>query len=122
MPIAAASSARDAWARRAGTAASTASQFAPEPGAELLVLVGRERRTRRPASELFVDPSPPAGLLILPDVDADKLVRRCRALGVEIEVDGEALRAKNATMPPPAERERTASGARARSKTPMPKK
>ena len=79
-------------------------------------------RTRRPASELFVDPSPPAGLLIAPDVDVDKLVRRCRALGVEIEVDGEALRAKNATVPPPAERERTASGARARSKTPMPKK
>src|SRR5262249_10135624 len=36
-------------------------------------------RTRRPACELFVDPSPPAGLLIANDVDVDKLVRRCRS-------------------------------------------
>ncbi len=56
-------------------------------------------RTRKPASELFVDPSPPAGLLVVPDVDADRLVRRCRALGVEIDVDGAgAARARAAAV------------------------
>jgi hypothetical protein len=54
-------------------------------------------RTRRPASELFVDPSPPAGLLVAADVDADKLVRRCRALGIEVEVEANgAMRARPA--------------------------
>jgi hypothetical protein len=76
-------------------------------------------RTRRPANELFVDPSPSGGLLIAPDVELDKLVRRCRALGVEIEVDGEALRARPATMPPPEPGR--GSGARARAKTPTPR-
>jgi hypothetical protein len=57
-------------------------------------------RTRRPASELFVEPSPPGGLLVGADVDADRLVRRCRALGVEIEVESGALRARSVTPPP----------------------
>ncbi|MFT3770071.1 MAG: hypothetical protein QM820_31975 [Minicystis sp.] len=52
-------------------------------------------RTRRPASELFVDPSPPGGLLVLPDVDPERVVRRCRSLGVEVEVDAGFLRAKS---------------------------
>jgi hypothetical protein len=69
-------------------------------------------RTRRPAAELFVDPSPPSGLLIAPDVDIDRLVRRCRALGVEIEAEGGTLRIKS--TPPP-------STTRLRSKTPVPK-
>lgn len=76
-------------------------------------------RTRRPASELFVDPSPPAGLLIAPDVDLDRLVRRCRALGVEIELDGAAVRARTpVSTPQPPER----TGPRVRSRTPMPRK
>jgi hypothetical protein len=76
-------------------------------------------RTRRPASELFVDPSPPSGLLIAPDVDLDRLVRRCRALGVEIEIDGAAVRARTpVSTPTPPER----TGPRVRSRTPMPRK
>jgi hypothetical protein len=56
-------------------------------------------RTRRPAAEMFIDPSPPSGLLIAPDVDVDRLVRRCRALGVEIESEGGALRARSTPVP-----------------------
>jgi hypothetical protein len=57
-------------------------------------------RTRRPASELFVDPSPPSGLLVAADVDVERLVRRCRALGVEVEADG-AGGPRARTIPPP---------------------
>jgi hypothetical protein len=60
-------------------------------------------RTRRPAAELFVDPSPPAGLLIAADVDVDRLVRRCRALGIEVEVEAGLVRARGASTPPPPE-------------------
>lgn len=78
-------------------------------------------RTRKPASELFVDPSPPGGLLIAADVDLDRLVRRCRSLGVEIQADGAPLRAK--LTPPPGEVRRDSSLFRApRSKTPVPKR
>jgi hypothetical protein len=52
-------------------------------------------RTRRQSSDLFIDPSPPAGLLIAPGVDLDRLARRCRALGVELIVDGEVYRARS---------------------------
>jgi hypothetical protein len=58
-------------------------------------------RTRRPASELFVDPSPPGGLLIYPDVELERVVRRCRALGVEVEVEAGLVRARSHTTPPP---------------------
>jgi hypothetical protein len=58
-------------------------------------------RTRRPVAELFVDPSPPGGLLIASEVDTDRLVRRCRALGVEIEIEGGTLRARPNAAPPP---------------------
>ena len=56
---------------------------------------------------------------MLPDVDLDRLVRRCRSLGVEIEVEGSILRVRTATTPPPplvgsratpADGVRTASG------------
>jgi hypothetical protein len=57
-------------------------------------------RTRRPTQELFVDPSPPGGLLVVHGVDLDRLVRRCRTVGVEIVVEGQVVRAR--TMPPPA--------------------
>ncbi len=56
-------------------------------------------RTRRPTAELFVDPSPPAGLIVQAGVDLDRLSRRCRTIGVEVLVDGQVIRAK--TQPPP---------------------
>jgi hypothetical protein len=57
-------------------------------------------RTRRLTSELFVDPSPAGGLLVCAGVELEKLVKRCRTLGVEIVHDGTVLRAQ--TLPPPA--------------------
>ena len=56
-------------------------------------------RTRRPTQELFVDPSPPGGLLVVPGIDLDRLARRCRTIGVEIVADGQVVRAR--TVPPP---------------------
>ncbi|APR79408.1 Hypothetical protein A7982_04755 [Minicystis rosea] len=57
-------------------------------------------RTRRPASEVFVDPSPPGGLLIQPDIEPERVVRRCRSLGVEVEVETGVLRVKSLTPMP----------------------
>lgn len=57
-------------------------------------------RTRKATSELFVDPSPPGGLLVGLGVDLERLVRRCRTVGIEIVIDGEVVRAR--TLPPPA--------------------
>jgi hypothetical protein len=56
-------------------------------------------RTRRPTAEMFVDPSPPAGLIVQPGVDVERLARRCRTIGVEIVSDGQVVRAR--TIPPP---------------------
>jgi hypothetical protein len=56
-------------------------------------------RTRRPTQELFIDPSPPGGLLVTAGVDLDRLARRCRTIGVEVLVDGQVVRAR--TLPPP---------------------
>jgi hypothetical protein len=55
-------------------------------------------RTRRQTADLFIDPSPPSGLLIAPGADLDRLGRRCRSLGVEIVVDGEVYRTRS--VPP----------------------
>ncbi len=55
-------------------------------------------RTRRQTSDLFIDPSPPSGLLIVPGVDLDRLARRCRSLGVELMVEGEVYRTRS--VPP----------------------
>ncbi len=55
-------------------------------------------RTRRTTQELFVDPSPPGGLLVAPGVDLERLSRRCRTVGVELLVDGQVVRAR--TVPP----------------------
>ncbi|MCL2777109.1 MAG: hypothetical protein FWD73_03825 [Polyangiaceae bacterium] len=52
-------------------------------------------RTRRSTAELFVDPSPPAGLLVAPQVDLDRLVRRCRTVGIEIVLEGQVLRGRS---------------------------
>jgi len=56
-------------------------------------------RTRRQTADLFVDPSPPGGLLIAAGVDVDRLSRRCRALGVEVLIEGEPHRTRS-TAPP----------------------
>lgn len=92
-------------------------------------------RTRRPAAELFIDPSPPSGLLIAPDIEPERVIRRCRSLGVEIEGEGGVLRARTpgshltpspgsvgarTPVPTPAEGLRTTSSVRQRSKTPLP--
>jgi hypothetical protein len=57
-------------------------------------------RTRRPTQELFVDPSPPGGLLVQPGIDLDRLARRCRTIGVEVLSDGQVVRSR--TIPPPS--------------------
>jgi hypothetical protein len=51
-------------------------------------------RSRRQTVDLFVDPSPPAGLLVQPGVDLERLARRCRSLGVELVVGGETYRTR----------------------------
>jgi hypothetical protein len=62
-------------------------------------------RTRRPTAELFVDPSPPAGLLVAAGVDTDRLARRCRTIGVEILQEGQVIRARS--IPPPGHKSST---------------
>jgi len=52
-------------------------------------------RTRRQSADLFVDPSPPAGLLLAVGADLERVARRCRALGVEVLVDGEVYRTRS---------------------------
>ena len=75
-------------------------------GAGTVLVVEDEReirellRTRRPAAELFVDPSPPSGLLIGPEIEIERVIRRCRSLGVEIEADGGLLRARSHSLHP----------------------
>lgn len=56
-------------------------------------------RTRRQTADLFVDPSPPSGLLIAPGVEVDRVARRCRALGVELLLQGEVYRTRSAAPP-----------------------
>jgi hypothetical protein len=73
-------------------------------------------RTRRSTSELFLDPSPTGGLLVSAQVDLDRLVRRCRTVGVEIVTDGQILRARS--MAPAAA---SPSGAHRKSSTRIPK-
>ncbi len=53
-------------------------------------------RTRRQSADLFVDPSPPSGLLLAMGVDLERVARRCRALGVEVLVDGDVYRTRSA--------------------------
>jgi hypothetical protein len=82
-------------------------------------------RTRRQSSDLFVDPSPPGGLLIASGVDLDRLARRCRALGVEVLVDGDVYRTRS-TAPPrrlsvaPAAEAETGGGRHASGTRPRP--
>lgn len=57
--------------------------------------------SRKGTSELFVDPSPPGGLLLAPGVDVSRVVRRARPLGIEITHEGRALRVASQTDTPP---------------------
>jgi hypothetical protein len=63
-------------------------------------------RSRKATAELFVDPSPPGGLLVQAGVDVDRLSRRCRTVGIEVLVDGQVVRARSippgSQTPPPA--------------------
>lgn len=56
-------------------------------------------RSRRQTADLFVDPSPPGGLLIENATTIEIVARRCRALGVEVLVEGQVVRARS-TIPP----------------------
>lgn len=47
-------------------------------------------RTRRQTADLFIEPSPPGGLLLAPGVDLERVMLRCRTLGVEVVTDAEA--------------------------------
>jgi hypothetical protein len=58
-------------------------------------------RSRKGTAELFVDPSPPGGLLLAPGVDVGRLVRRARPLGIEITHEGRTLRVASQTDTPP---------------------
>ena len=79
-------------------------------------------RSRRPVADMFVDPSPPAGLLICPDIDLERLTRRCRALGVDLEFDGALMHARSLSPQPAApEHSRPISATRPRSRTPSPR-
>jgi hypothetical protein len=79
-------------------------------------------RTRRATGELFVDPSPPGGLLVAAGVDLDRLTRRCRTVGIEIVFEGQVVRARS--MPPPGtasgQQPRTTSSQRLPKVTPTP--
>jgi len=63
-------------------------------------------RTRRQTADLFVDPSPPSGLLVQAGIDLERIARRCRSLGVELVVNGQPYRTRSV---PPG---KTGSGAR----------
>lgn len=65
--------------------------------------VRRMLSTRRSTADLFVNPSPPSGLMVAAGVDLDKLSRRCRTLGVEI-LDGGRVHFAQST--PPSRRSR----------------
>ena len=73
-------------------------------------------RTRRTTAELFLEPSPPGGLLVSAATDLDRLVRRCRTVGVEIVTDGQVIKA--GTAAPAAA---TTSGAHRKPSTRMSK-
>ena len=75
-------------------------------------------RTRRQTADLFIEPSPPGGLLVAAGVDLERVTLRCRTLGVEVvsEVDsrGGAVSVKaGANLQPDSEnRARSGTGRR----------
>src|SRR5690606_7294261 len=47
-------------------------------------------RTRRQAADLFIEPPPPGGLLLAPGVDLERVMLRCRTLGVEVVTEADS--------------------------------
>jgi len=66
--------------------------------------VRRMLSTRRSTADLFVNPSPPSGLLVTAGVELDKLSRRCRTLGVEVLREGNVHYARSS---PPGRRQKS---------------
>ncbi len=64
--------------------------------------------SKRTTADCFLEPSPPGGLLVAPGVEFEKIARRSRALGIEVELDGQVLRARP-TLPPMPETPRPPS-------------
>lgn len=58
-------------------------------------------RTGQGTADLFLDPSPDAGLLVVLGVEPERLARRCRVLGIEIALEEPVMRARRSTVPPP---------------------
>jgi hypothetical protein len=75
-------------------------------------------RTRRQTADLFIEPSPPGGLLLAPGVDLERVMLRCRTLGVEVlsESEGRGLgvasKAGASTQPESESRTRSGTGRR----------
>jgi hypothetical protein len=61
--------------------------------------IRRMLSTRRSTADLFVNPSPPSGLLVTAGVDMDTLARRCRTMGIEVLEDGEVCYASGTVAP-----------------------
>jgi hypothetical protein len=61
--------------------------------------IRRMLSTRRSTADLFVNPSPPSGLLVTAGVDMDTLARRCRTMGIEVLEDGEVCYASGTIAP-----------------------
>jgi hypothetical protein len=69
-------------------------------------------RTRRQTADLFIEPSPPGGLLLAPGVDLERVMLRCRTLGVEVVTDSDtraSLTSKPAGASPADPESRTRS-------------
>lgn len=71
-------------------------------------------RTRRQTADLFIEPSPPGGLLVAPGVDLERVTLRCRTLGVEVLAEADprtgAVSAKAGAGVQPESENRTRSG------------
>lgn len=82
-------------------------------------------RTRRTTEDLFLDPSPPSGLLLAPEVDMERMVRRCRALGVEVDLGTDGFSARPADVRATRSRSSTTTAALSRTpsrtRTPLPR-
>ncbi len=75
-------------------------------------------RSRRATVDLFLDPSPPGGLLLAPGVDWERLVVRCRTLGVEVTLCTSGARASRLAGGGPESESRARSGTRRRTRPP----
>jgi hypothetical protein len=75
-------------------------------------------RTRRQTADLFIEPSPPGGLLVAPGVDLERVTLRCRTLGVEVFAETDqrngavSVKAGTALQPESENRARSAPGRR----------